>query len=55
MRRRVMIVLLVLAIGVVIGLGVFSYINMHEHDHKACGPDDGCVTLAMANHGHVSR
>lgn len=50
-----MIVLMVLAIGVVIGLGVFSYINMHEYDHKACGPDDGCVTLAMADHDHMLR
>lgn len=55
MRRRVMIVLLVLAIGAVIGLGVFSYINMHEHDHKACEPGDGCITLAMAYHDHMLR
>lgn len=48
-----MIVLMVLAIGVVIGLGVFSYIDMY--DHKACGPDDGCVTLAMADHDHMLR
>lgn len=48
-----MIVLMVLAIGVVIGLGVFSYINMH--DHEACGPGDGCVTLAMADHDHMLR
>lgn len=47
-----MIVLLVLAIGLVIGLGVFSYTNMH--DHEACGPDDGCVTLAMTDYD-VSR
>lgn len=49
-----MIVLLVLAIGVVIGLGVFSYIDMHKHEHEACGPDDGCVTLAIIDYD-VSR
>lgn len=53
MRKSMMIVLLVLVIGVVIGLGVRSYTNMH--DHEACGPDDGCVTLAMTGHDHVSR
>lgn len=54
MRRNVMIVLLVLAIGVVIGLGVFSYINMQKHDHEACGPGDGCITLAITDYD-VSR
>lgn len=48
-----MIVLLVLVIGVVIGLGVRYYTNMH--DHEACGPDDGCVTLAMADYDHMLK
>lgn len=48
-----MIVLLVLVIGVVIGLGVRYYTDMH--DQEACGPDDGCITLAITDHDHISR
>lgn len=52
--KRTMIVLLVLMIGLVIGLGVLSYAHMHDHDHEACGPDDGCITLAITDYD-VSR